>query len=385
MKQLRIDRERCVSCGACARACPFQMIHVEEGFPEVNQGCSLCGACVESCPAGAISLPEKEAVDLSGWKGILVFLQVEKGKIMPLSAEIAGIAQHLAGSSRDEIYGVCMGSGALPQELEQMGFNQIYYYDHECYRFFNCEAYRDALCDCIAALRPAVVLLGATPEARAIAPGTAVRFQTGLTADCTQLEMRDGNLIQVRPAFGGNLMAQIITKWSRPQMATVRGGMIKNTLRSGGKTEILHLKKPMQTGSKILNFLPQEEEMTIQQEKRLVAIGAGLARREDVAIIREFAQSIGAGLASSRALVERGWMPVSRQIGLSGSSVSCDLLITLGVSGSVQFLAGVQGAKKIIAVNSDPQARIFDVAHYGLVEDLYELVPALQREFENQI
>ena len=145
MKQLSIDRERCVGCGVCVKACPFQMICVEEGYPEVKQGCSLCGACVERCPAGAISLPEKEAVDLSGWKGILVFLQMEKGKIMPLSAEIAGIAQHLACGSGDKIYGICIGSGAPPQELEQLGFNQVYYYDHECYRFFNCEAYRDAL------------------------------------------------------------------------------------------------------------------------------------------------------------------------------------------------------------------------------------------------
>ena len=390
MRNLTI-KDTCTGCGGCVETCPFSAIEIREGRATVLENCRLCGICVKLCPVGALALEESSsfALDKNCWKGILVYIQQFGEDIHPISYEMLGKAHELAEQCGEEVYAVSVGHRQNLSSLAGCGIRRVYVYDALEYGNFREDFYGKALCDCVERLRPSIMLLGATLEARSLAPYVAVRFSTGLTADCTDLYLNDsGSLVQVRPAFSGNIMAQIVTAHTRPQMATVRYQVMAAIKPSGDlMPEICHCQlSTLGADSKIqvLKHWQEERQRDIIGEKLLVVIGRGVARKEDIPMFAELAELLGGSLACSRSLVEKGWMPIEKQIGLSGKTVRPDVLITCGVSGSVQFLAGISGAKEIFAVNSDPNAPIFSASHWSVVGDMYEIVPKLLKKLKQR-
>lgn len=323
----------------------------------------------------------------SEWKGILVYLQCQNGKMHSSAAELIGEAGRLARISKESVYVLGIGSEIRRLQEELEGYPVAKAYLYETQDIYEPCLYADLAESCIRELMPSVVLVGGTYEGRSLAPRLAVRFRTGLTADCTSLDMDEaGNLVQTRPAFGGDVMASILTENSRPQFATVRPGMMNPAKKEEiNQTEIcIRDCTEIRGKAEIAVQECRNNTVDIRKCRILVAAGRGVKKKEDLEMLYELAEFLGGELASSRALVEKGWMPAERQIGLSGNSVRPEYLITVGVSGTVQFMAGMRQTKNIIAINSDPKARIFEIAHYPICGDLYEIVPAMIKQLKRK-
>lgn len=317
------------------------------------------------------------------WSGILVYIQCYEGIIHPVSLELIGEAFRLAKESGEKVYGVAAGAH-MEQVKEQMtGYPMEKVFLYETEDEYLPEFYEALVVRCIEALKPSIVLVGGTYEGRALAPRLAVSFETGLTADCTSLGIdEDGNLIQTRPAFGGNVMASIVTRQSRPQFATVRPKVMEQMEKRQGLYPETVVESVTEAAGNVRVTKVKPEAMDVNEtditkQKILVVAGRGVRKKEDLSMLRELAALLGGSLASSRALVEKGWMTPGEQIGLSGNTVSPEYMITCGVSGTVQFMAGMKHTKNIIAINTDADARIFEIAHYPICGDLYEIIPEL--------
>lgn len=318
--------------------------------------------------------------DKNKWSGILVYIECFQGKVQPVSLELVGEAYRLSGICKEPVCVVAVGAQMERVKEQLTGLPVLKAFLYETEDEYDPELYEKLLTQCIWEIRPSIVLIGGTWEGRALAPRAAVAFRTGLTADCTELSIdENGNLVQTRPAFGGNVMASIVTETCRPQFATVRPGMMMPVTKDFTACTIFQSQIIVKKDGavRILGSEPIVEKSSITDQKILVVAGRGIRKKEDLDILRELAALLGGKLASSRALVEKGWMKPDEQIGLSGSTVSPEWMITCGVSGTVQFMAGMKHTKNIIAINSDPNARIFEIAHYPVCGDLYEIVPEL--------
>ena len=387
MAQIAILERKCTRCGLCAQSCPFGGIDLPEGgYPALNAACRVCGACVRACPQGAILRLETRAqsVDKSQWRDILVFAEVSGGRLHPVALELIGKARELAAPLHYAVRAVLVGSGvgAYARELQHYGLAEIAVYDDPALAGFRADAYAACVEDYIRATRPCVVLVGATSLGRSLAPRLATRFRTGLTADCTRLLLRDNSdLVQIRPAFGGNIMAQIVTAHTRPQFATVRYKVMDAPIREDAACgEIIRRALPagVQASRAVCvrsQSVPQKR--SISDAEILVVGGRGLRREADLALVRELAAALGGDWAVTRPLVEKGWAANERQIGLSGRTVRPKLIITCGVSGAIQFTSCMNASEHIVAINTDAGAPIFDVAHIAITGDLYKIVPAL--------
>lgn len=383
-----IDMSICTECGECWKHCPFSCVEKTDGVYVIGDGCTSCGVCAEICPVHAVVWQEAvhEAFDKTSWKNILVYLEYHHGKIHPIGIQLLGKAFELAASAGCDVYGVVIGehAGEAKPQLLHYPLKSVFLY--EAQEHFAADLYEQQFSDCIEKLHPSVVLIGGTAQGRSLAPCAATRFRTGLTADCTGLAIRDkDDLVQTRPAFGGNIMAQIITPNTRPQFATVRLNMMKSAEQREDASVVFiacSSEHPAKSALEILDAQTLFPEKDITKQKVLVAAGNGVRKREDLIMLEELAALLGGELASTRGLVEKGWIQSDRQIGLSGHTVRPKLLITCGVSGSVQFMAGMSGAENIIAINQDPEARIFQIAHYPVCGDLYEIVPELIRQLK---
>ena len=316
------------------------------------------------------------------WKDILVYLECRDGTIHPASLQVLRKAWDLARESDFEVHGIAIGGDTrlLRTLLAPLPLKRAYLYQAKEGHFL-AEAYSRPFIQCVRRLRPSVVLLAATPAGKAIAPRVATALGSGLTADCTALAMRENtDLVQVRPAYGGDIMARIVTTRSRPQFATVRADVMPAQAAVAHPAVEFVLEQTSLSPDAAVTLLktePHQEAHDIARSQVLIVTGNGLRQQEDLDPLRALAELLGGELAATRGIVERGWLPADRQIGLSGKSVTPELLIACGVSGSVQFLEGVRHAKTIIAIDSDPDARILAVAHYPILGDLYEIVPAL--------
>lgn len=367
--------------------CPFGGMDYENGVLSLNAGCKSCKLCVKKGPAGVVQWQEEDkpaAVDKHLWRGVAVYAQVQEDGLHPVSLELLGKARELASVTGEPVTAVLVGSGvdAQARELTSFGADRVYVYDHPELEHFNVGPYSNCFYDFIQQTKPSAILVGATNLGRSLAPRVAARCGTGLTADCTRLEMRENSdLVQIRPAFGGNVMAQIITPNARPQFATVRYKVFSKPARQEHPAgEILSMavtEEMRKTGTRVVEVVHKPKTVDISEADVIVACGRGFRSQGDLEQAQALADALGAQLACTRPLIEAGWMDPKRQIGLSGRTVKPRLIITLGISGSVQFAAGMKGSDRIVAINSDPDASIFDIAHVGIVGDLYEILPRL--------
>jgi len=386
---LRIDSEACIGCGVCEEVCTFGAIAVVDGVAEVNEKCTLCGSCVDSCEAAALIIDAKDRTaqtDLGKWSGIMIYAEFRHGKVAPVSFELLGIGRQLAEQQKVPLSAVLLGSGLgeAARDLVSYGADIVYQVDDPALEFFTDEIYGNILEDIIREQKPEVVLAGATAIGRSFIPLVATALATGLTADCTQLAIRpeDGVLLQTRPAFGGNIMATIECPYTRPQMATVRPRVMKTAPPDPGrKGDIIDYKPEggrLQSRVKVLrNVLEEQDQVNITEGDIIVAGGRGLNNEKGFELIRQLADAVGGAVGASRAAVDSAWIAYPHQVGQTGKTVNPKLYIACGISGAIQHVVGMQSSETIVAINKDPHASIFDVATYGIVGDLFEVVPKL--------
>ena len=372
---------------AVIAVCPFNALENKDGKLDINAGCKLCKLCVKKGPAGVMEFVEDEvkpSVNKDDWKGIAVYVEHEEGVIHPVTFELIGKAKELAAKINHPVYAVFIGSDIKGRvdELRHYGVDKVFCCDNPELKYFKIETYTSAFEAFINKVKPTAILVGATSVGRQLAPRIAARFKTGLTADCTILDMKENtDLVQIRPAFGGNIMAEIHTPRTRPQMATVRYKIMeapKRQAEATGEIEKLEVKpEDLKTNIEVLSVTAKPKETSIENADVLIVAGRGVKKKEDLAQLKELADLLGGEVACTRPLVEAGWMDAKHQIGLSGRTVRPKLIITCGVSGAIQFVAGMDHSDLIFAINSDPKASIFKVANYAVIGDLYEIVPAL--------
>ena len=369
------------------KVCPFSAI-TYDGELRINSACKMCKICVKNCKNSEIEFVNEQTkpkVDKSLWQGIAVLADVFEGTLHPVTLELIGKARELSKVINQPVYSVVFSDKAddFADELLKYGVDKVFVYSSPIFKDFSVTTYTNAFEDFINRIKPSAVLVGATNIGRSLAPRIACRFKTGLTADCTQLEMKENtDLVQIRPAFGGNIMARIITPNTRPQFCTVRYKVFSAPQKSEEiKGEIVKCEVKnewLDTRVEVNETQIKPAEADISQADVIVAVGRGVKSADDIKKVEEFADSIGATLACTRPLAESGMMNAQKQIGLSGKTVAPKLIITLGISGAVQFAAGMKGAECIISVNTDENAPIFDIAHYCVVGDMYEVLDSLK-------
>ena len=373
-------------------ACPFGAIaYSEKDGLSIGMGCKLCRICVKKGD-GAVTFEEESSpkVDKDLWKGVLVFCEHFHGKIHNVTFELLGKARELAAVNGQKVLSLMIGSniGESAKELFCYGADEVYVYDDPGLNDFLIEPYTNVFYSFIQQFKPSSILVGATNVGRSLAPRVAARLKTGLTADCTSLEMtEDTDLVQIRPAFGGNIMARIMTPNHRPQFCTVRYKIFSKPERVDSDREptIMEVSPEMlRSNAEILDIELKPEDVDISEADVIVQCGRGIKSKADLDMVRELADLLGARMACTRPLVENNWFDAKHQIGLSGRTVKPKLLVCIGVSGAVQTVAGMKGSELIIAINSDPDAPIFDVANYGFVGDLYEIVPLLIKRIRKE-
>ena len=385
MEFMKFDADKCSLCGICVEKCPFGALTIEGAGIVVSESCRMCGLCVRNCPEKAIQFEQKaKAFNKDDWKNFLIYVEQERGEIHPVTYELVGEARKMAGKVGYEVNCVIVGGEGTKENAEKLlpyGVDHVYVYEDPGFEGFRADCYADAVADCIAANKPSSVLIGATALGRSLAPRLSTRFHTGLTADCTVLDMKENtDLVQIRPAFGGNIMAQIITTNTRPQFATVRYKVMNVAEKTEPNGEVVTCEvtdEMLESGMEVISTEIVEKIKGIEEEDVLVVAGRGVKKQEDLGLLQELADALGGQLATTRPLVEKGWNDVTKQIGLSGRTVKPKLIITCGVSGAVQFAAGMDGAECIVAINTDTEAPIFKIANYCITEDLYRVVPAL--------
>lgn len=383
---LKIDDSKCTGCGDCVPVCPFGLLEVVADIVRVREGCTLCGACVEACTSGAIAIEEAAAVAAdNGYRGVWVFAEQRHGQIKGVAYELLAKARELADNLKTELSAVCIGHNVADVEsLSGSGADKVYLLESPELEDFREDAYAQKLAALIGRYQPEIVIAGATPMGRSFLPQVAAQLKVGLTADCTGLDIdpETGLLLQTRPTFGGNIMATIICPQRRPQMATVRPRVFKRGERSQenhGEIIRVDLKgEPVTSKTRLLEFIEDvTERVKLDEADIIVSGGRGLGKAENFELLRELANVLGAALGSSRPPVDEGWIPYSHQVGQTGKTVCPRLYVACGISGSVQHMAGMQTSDVIVAINDDPNAPIFDIAAYGIVGDLFKIVPVL--------
>lgn len=364
--------------------CPFKAISYVDGKLDINAGCKLCKMCVRTSN-GVITFEEDvvNSVNKDEYKGVCVYVDSDHGNIHPVSFELIGKALQLAKVINHPVYALLIGNNTddNAKELLEYGVDKVFVYEHEKLKDFDMERYTNCFEDFINTNKPSSILVGATNVGRSLTPRVAARFHTGLTADCTKLEMKENtDLVQIRPAFGGNIMAQIVNTNRRPQFATVRYKIFDAPNKVDPKGEIVkcNIKDEwLLSHIEVIDIEEKPKELDIAEADVIVAVGRGLKSKDDLKMVNELADVLGGVVACSRPMVEEGIFNSKHQIGLSGKTVKPKLIITLGISGAVQFTSGMKNSDCIIAINSDPNATIFDIANYGIVGDMYKIVPEL--------
>ncbi len=386
MASISIIKEKCVGCKRCVGSCPFGAIAVIDKKAVIGPKCTLCGSCTESCKFEAINFvrDEIEKKDLSEYRGIWVFAEQRYGNLKSVAAELTGKAKELAADLDVQVTAVVLGSDIkhLSKELIAYGADEVLIMDTAWLRDCNDYVYGEVMIDLIKEYKPEIVLIGATSNGRSLAPHISSTLRTGLTADCTVLEIdkEERLLLQTRPAFGGNLMATIVCPNNRPQMATVRPKVFKPIepdYSRQGKVTLLTAPSPIERFVKKIRDIDNEDGLNLADADIIVSVGRGIGSQKNIQLAQELADALGGALGASRPVVDSGWMPYSQQVGQTGKTVAPKIYIACGISGAIQHLAGLADIETIVAINNDPDAPIFKVANYAVVGDVKEILPLL--------
>jgi len=392
---LIIIEEKCTGCGLCIRACPFDALEIVDKKAVVNEKCTLCGLCVGSCRFEAIVLPERDrtaAVNVDEYRGIWVFVQHDGSGVHHVSLELVGEGRKLADQLGTHLSCMVMGNTVDPyiDELSYYDIDRFYIVENPVLERYRTRPYIDAAVALIKKYKPEIVLIGATSTGRDFGGGLATELRTGLTADCTGLDIETDtrSLLQTRPAFGGNIMATIKSSNHRPQMATVRPKVFAMPLRGGKRAiETIRVQVPFsekKQKARILEWIPSKEGVNLADANVIVSGGRGIGKPENFALLQELAELLDGAVGASRAVVDAGWIDYSHQVGQTGRTVRPKIYIACGISGAVQHLAGMKTSDVIIAINKDPDAPIFKIATYGFVGDVLDIVPKLINELKSR-
>lgn len=387
-----VEVDLCDGCRRCTRACPYDAMEIREGKAHVGDRCTSCGACMEVCRSKAIvtDAQPRTIPDFSDYTGVWVFAEQRGGQLQRVSVELLGKAQELAKELNQKVSAVLIGHQVadLAKTLIQFGADTVYVVEHEMLKDYRTEAYAHVFKELVTEHKPNILLMGATHIGRDLAPRISRCVGSGLTADCTELSIHPDEriLLQTRPAFGGNVMATIANRFSRPQMATVRPGVmevIPTPEKEGAVVTHVTQLTEKQIGTRILEIVKEPKtHVNLTEAKVIVAGGRGVNDAAGFELLRDLAAALGAELAGTRVAFEAGWIPVSRQVGQTGVTVRPDLYIACGISGAIQHRAGMMDSKFIVAINKDPYAPIFKVADWGIVGDLFDVVPELTKQLQ---
>ncbi len=391
---IEVIRDKCVGCGLCIKACAYDAIIIKDKLAEIDtEKCVLCGACIQPCPFDAIFIRRlsTEHVNKKAYQGIWVYAEQRDGVIAPVVHELLGKGSELADQMDAELSAVLLGNEVehLCGELFAYGADKVIMVDDPALKHFQDERYSKAMGELIRKHKPAIVLAGATVIGRSFIPRVAVDIHTGLTADCTGLaiDRESGNLQQTRPAFGGNIMATIITPNHRPQMATVRHKVFDplpyDDSRSG---TVLSEQVDFELEESPTRFISFDKEKTtlvnLTEANIIVSGGRGLKEAKNFCLIEELAEAVDGAVGASRAAVDAEWIAYSHQVGQTGKTVKPVIYIAVGISGAIQHLAGMSSSDYVIAINKDSDAPIFKLADLGIVGDLFEIVPQLSKRIK---
>jgi electron transfer flavoprotein alpha subunit len=413
---IQVINDKCRGCKLCIKSCPFEAITMEGKFAVINEKCTACNQCIPACPFDAIIKTEdNEVVDLSAYKNVWVFAEQREGKLLNVALELIGEGYRLAKeiSSDTLVCAVLIGDQIdhLVDECYAYGAEKVILIQDPLLKNYITDSYTKVLVDAVKEKKPEIVLYGATHIGRDLAPRVAARLNTGLTADCTRLDVKvssyikyakenttldtstldpndqDTGIKQTRPAFGGNLMATIICPKTRPQMSTVRPGVMQKREKVDGAKGVLEVYKPIISEADIRTKLIEivkstKERVSLTDAEIICSGGRGLGDPSGFELIKNFANKVGGVVGSSRAAVDAGWIEHSHQVGQTGTTVKPKIYFACGISGAIQHLAGMQTSDIIVAINKDPDAPIFEVADFGIVGDLYKVIPQIIEEWD---
>src|SRR5659263_534859 len=405
----RLIPGKCIACAArCQSDCPEDAIEMnEKGEPIINIAkCIGCRRCVKICPAQAPEIyftPEEQKIlttfaekvpeevkvvetGIKEYRGVWIFVEHTEGKPATVSWELLGEGAKLAKTLGVELCALVIGDRVEHLCLESFayGASKVYLIDAPVFHHYRTETYFKAICCLVEKYKPEILLMGATGLGRDLAGAIATTLKTGLTADCTGLDIDDkGNLLQTRPAFGGNIMATILTEKTRPQMSTVRPHVMALAKRDASLTGTIVREstdiKEEDIATRVIEVIADAtgEQLDLAGAEIIVSGGRGMCGSENFALLQTLADELGGAVGCSRAAVEAGWMPPERQVGQTGKTVRPKIYIACGISGAIQHLVGMQSSDVIIAINQDKKAPIFEVATYGIVGDVFQVLPAI--------
>jgi len=391
---VKVIQEKCIGCGICIDTCPFDAIDMVDEKAVITDKCTACGNCIDVCPKEAIIMEEREKdiINIDEYKGVWVFAEQREGKLLNVSIELIGEGRKIADELDTELTAILLGKDVedLAKQLIKYGADNVLYGESELLQIYTTDGYTKVICDLIKERKPEIMLIGATNIGRDLGPRISARIHTGLTADCTRLEVDKENrrLLQTRPAFGGNLMATIICPNHRPQMSTVRPGVMEKAKydesRLGNIEKFVPNLREEDIKAKVLEVVKEAKaQVKLEEANIIVSGGRGLGNPEGFKLIEELAEKLGAVVGASRATVDAGWIDQSHQVGQTGKTVRPTLYIACGISGAIQHLAGMQESEVIVAINKDKNAPIFKIADYGVVGDVYEVLPELIEALDN--
>lgn len=392
---IRIEESKCVGCKQCLSACPIGAIEIKDKKARLLENCTECGACLNSCKFEAIIYEglEKKKVDLSEYKGVWVFAEPRFDGLAGVSLELIGEATRLAKQLDTDVTAFLVGNevSELAESAIIHGADRVILVDKPELKDYQTTTCSHVLSEIIKKYKPEIVLFGATHMGRDLAPRVANNLQTGLTADCTGLaiDMSKRQLLQTRPAFGGNIMATIICPDNRPQMATVRSGVMKSLKKDNTRTgEVINYEIEIPVDcfkTKVIEAVKLiRKHVNLENAKVIVSGGRGLGNPENFKVIEELADVLGGEIGASRAAVDAGWITSDHQVGQTGKTVTPELYIACGISGAIQHVAGMSNSNYIIAINKDPFAPVFEFADLGIVGDLLKVVPAMVDEIKSK-
>ncbi|MFR3499468.1 MAG: FAD-binding protein [Paraclostridium bifermentans] len=391
MAKIVINQDKVTEMKKVLDICPFGAIELNDGKLEIGAGCKMCKICVKTGPKGVFEFVEDEVIkiDKDKWKGIAVYVDHHEGDIHPVTFELIGKAKEMAKKINQPVYCIFVGSNleGKTDALLSYGVDNVFVYDYKDLKEFKIEPYTACVENFIKEVKPTILLFGGTTIGRSLAPRLAARFKTGLTADCTILDVQENtDLDQIRPAFGGNIMAHIHTPNHRPQFATVRYKIFsapEKVDHPTGKVTLCNIdENKLKSDINVLEINNKTKEVGIEDAEVIIVGSRAIKKKEDMEMLYKLADLLGGQVAGTRPLVESGWIDAKKQIGLSGRTVKPKLIITCGVSGAIQFVAGMNGSECIISINKDEKAPIFDTAHYAIVGDVYDVIPRLIKDLE---